>query len=308
VSEAPAARPAQSSYYGRPVLKPPVWKGEIPWYLFTGGLGGGSSTLALLARLARNEPLARGATLVAAGALASSPVLLVKDLGRPERFLQMFRVVKPTSPMNVGSWLLLAAGSASSAAAALELAGVLPRAKAVAQALAGLLGPAVSTYTAVLVSDTAVPVWHEARRELPFVFAAGAAASAAGAAVLVTDAEAAGPARRLLVLGAVAEEAAVWRMERSLGELLGEPYREGEAGRLARMAKAATVAGASLVAARGGSPRVARVGALATLAGAVLTRFSIFRAGFQSAEDPRYVVESQRARLEHGAAAGDRGA
>ncbi|HEY2239641.1 MAG TPA: polysulfide reductase, partial [Streptosporangiaceae bacterium] len=26
------------SYYGRPVLKPPVWEWKIPAYLFTGGL------------------------------------------------------------------------------------------------------------------------------------------------------------------------------------------------------------------------------------------------------------------------------
>ena len=50
-----------------------------------------------------------------------------------------------------------------------------------AQGVAGLLGPAVATYAAVLVSDTAVPVWHEARREPPFVFASGATACAGAA-------------------------------------------------------------------------------------------------------------------------------
>jgi hypothetical protein len=31
------------SYYGRPVLKAPVWGRDIPTYLFTGGLAAGSA-------------------------------------------------------------------------------------------------------------------------------------------------------------------------------------------------------------------------------------------------------------------------
>ena len=77
------------------------------------------------------------------------------------------------------------------------------------QVAAALLGLPLATYTAALIANTAVPVWHEARRELPFVFAAGAAASA-GAAATVAHARPrdAGPARRLAVGGAVAELAA----------------------------------------------------------------------------------------------------
>ena len=92
-----------------------------------------------------------------------------------------------------------------------------------------MLGPALSTYTAALLADTAVPVWHEARRELPFVFAAGAAMSA-GSAVALAGGGA--PARRLALVGAAGELAATTAMERRLGEL-GEPYREGTAGRFA---------------------------------------------------------------------------
>jgi hypothetical protein len=286
-------RPTEG-YYGRPIVKPPVWKNEIGWYLFTGGLAGASSSLGLAARVSGNRPLARSTTFTAAAALTASPALLIKDLGRPERFVNMLRVVKPTSPMNVGTWILTVAGTAAGAAAACEAADVLPGVRALAQGVAGLLGPALATYTAVLVSDTAVPVWHEARTELPLVFASGAAASAGAAAVILTPAGSAGPARRMMLAGAVGELAATTVMERRLGEL-GEPYRHGRAGTFARAAKAATATGAALGAVAGRRRVIGRLAAGLVLGGAVAERFAVFRAGFQSAEDPRYVVMSQRA-------------
>ena len=285
------------SYYGRPIIKEPVWKPEVPVYFFMGGLGGASSVLSLAARSVGNERLARTSLFVGAAAEAVSPALLVADLGRPGRFLNMLRLFKVTSPMSVGSWTLAASSSASGLAATLEALGVLPRLKAAAETLSALLGPALATYTAVLVADTAVPVWHEGRRELPFVFAGSAAASAGAAAVCLVPPEKAGPARRLLLLGAVAEGAAMETMERRLG-FLAEPYKEGEAGRFARVAKALTATGA-LVAGLGGRRRrvAAMAGGALVLAGELCLRWSVFKAGFQSARDPKYTVEPQRHRL-----------
>jgi hypothetical protein len=287
------ARPSHDSYYGRPILKEPVWKPEVGWYLFTGGLAGASASLSLAARLTGNRPLARTSSLVAAAAVNVSPLLLVKDLGRPERFLNMLRVFKPTSPMSVGSWLLAATGTAQSAATTCELLDVLPRLRCGAQVCSGLLGPGLATYTAALLADTAVPVWHEARRELPAVFAASSCASAGAAAVLVGHKDATGPARRLAIAGAGFELLATRIMERRLG-VLAEPYRQGAAGRHARAARAATALGLATTAiARG---RTRRAGAALILGGAVLQRFAIFSAGKASARDPRYTVEPQRAR------------
>jgi hypothetical protein len=287
-----------TGYYGRPIIKPPVWKDEIGWYLFTGGLAGGSATLALAARLTGNHRLTRTAGAVAAAGFTVSPILLTKDLGRPERFLNMFRVFKPSSPMNLGSWLLMAAGSAAGPAALLEVTGRAPRLRAAAGVVAGLLGPPVTTYTAVLISDTAVPAWHEARRELPFVFAAGAAASAGATAVVFTASSAAGPARRMMIAGAVGELASVHRMDQRLGAL-AEPYHQGRAGTLARTAKTATAAGAALALAARRRPLLSRVAAGLIITGAIAERFAVFRAGFQSAQDPRYVVLSQRPDAKH---------
>ncbi|HEU5372462.1 MAG TPA: NrfD/PsrC family molybdoenzyme membrane anchor subunit, partial [Gaiellaceae bacterium] len=105
------------SYYGRNIVKEPVWTPEIPLYFWTGGIAGASAVLHGVARLAGNEQLAKRALFIGAVADAVSPVLLVKDLGRPERFLNMFRMFKVTSPMSVGSWILLVSGGASNTAA-----------------------------------------------------------------------------------------------------------------------------------------------------------------------------------------------
>jgi Polysulphide reductase, NrfD len=288
--------PVTRSYYGRPILKQPVWTDEIPAYYFAGGLAGASASLALVARLTGNDRLARSALTAAAAGVTASLPLLVDDLGRPERFHHMLRVLKPTSPMSVGTWLLLGLGPAAVAAAACDRLGVLPRLGRLAETVAGTLGPAVSTYAAVLVADTAVPVWHEAGRELPMVFAASAAASAGGAAAVLTPAEAAAPARRLAVGGALVELLAAEAMQRRLGELAG-PYHEGAARRYARLARRCTAGGALLLGTLGRRRPAAVVGGLLTMAGSAFQRFAVHKAGFASAADPRYVVEPQRRRL-----------
>jgi hypothetical protein len=290
------------SYYGRPILKEPVWTWEVPWYFFVGGLAGASASLGLGARLTGNHRLARSALTVAGAGVTVGVPLLVSDLGRPERFPYMLRVFKVTSPLSVGSWVLAAMGPAAAGAAVSDRLGIFPRLGRAAETVAGLLGPALATYTGALVADTAVPVWHEAGRQLPFVFAGSAAASAGAAAILLTPAADAGPARRLAVTGALLELGAAEAMERRLGDL-GQPYAEGPAGRLARLAKACAAGGAGLVALGGRRRRgVAAVGGALLLAGSACQRWAVYKAGFQSARDPRYVVGPQRARMARRAA------
>ncbi len=283
------------SYYGRPVIKEPVWTWEIPWYFFAGGLAGASSGLALIARLAGNDRLARRAHLAALGGAAASPALLISDLGRPDRFYNMLRVFKPTSPMSVGTWVLTLFGATTGLAAAHDVLGVFPRLGRLSEAISALLGPALSTYTAVLVADTSVPVWHEARRELPLVFAASSAASAGAWAAILTPVKDAGPARRLAVGGALIEIGAVEAMKRRVGKFLAEPYEQDEAGRYDKSAKILSGLGAGVTAWAGRKRRWGAVlGGTLILAGAALERWSVFKAGFQSARDPRYTVMPQR--------------
>jgi formate-dependent nitrite reductase membrane component NrfD len=286
------------SYYGRPIVKEPVWTWEIPTYFFTGGLAGASAVLSSAARISRNEQLARKALYIAAAADLVSPLLLISDLGRPERFHHMLRVVKVTSPMNLGSWVLLVSGGASTTAAALQLLGKLRPVRIAASVVSALAGPPLATYTGVLVADTAVPVWHDGRHELPWIFGASAAASAGAAASIFVKPRDAGPARRLAVAGVLAEGALMQAMELRLGKV-GEVYRQGEAGKLSWAAKGLAGAGAALLARRGHKSRASAVlGGALVCAGEVCLRWAVFKAGFQSARDPKYVVESQRRRIE----------
>jgi formate-dependent nitrite reductase membrane component NrfD len=287
-----------SSYYGRPVVKETVWGPDIPSYLFLGGLAGASSTLAAAAHLTGHPELARAAKAGAAGAISLSLVALVHDLGRPTRFINMLRVLKVTSPMSVGTWILSGYTPLALAAAAAAVTRKLPRADLAATLAAAGLGPAVASYTAVLLGDTAAPAWHEAHRELPFVFVGSAAMAAGGLGMLAVRPQEARQAVRLAVLGAASETVAKLLMTRRLGGG-AQPYQHGPAGTLLKAADAllaAGVAGAVL----GRRHRVAAAAAgTALMAASALTRFGVFEAGKASARDPKYTVGPQRERLQH---------
>ena len=285
------------SYYGRPIVKEPVWKPEIPTYLFTGGLAGGSSVMHLLAKLSGNERLAKSALYVGAAAEIVSPILLISDLGRPERFLNMLRVFKVTSPMSVGSWILFVSSGATNTAAALELLDILKPIRVLAGLVSFASGPPLATYTGALLANTAIPVWSEARDELPWLFGLSAAASAGAAAAICTPTDVAGPARRAAVAGVALELGLMKAMEKKLG-FVGEVYKQGEAHRYGRISKVCTAAGAGLLAWRGKQSRAAAAtGGALILAGELALRWSVFKAGFQSARDPKYTVLPQKERL-----------
>jgi formate-dependent nitrite reductase membrane component NrfD len=284
------------SYYERPILKEPTWKPVIPLYFFTGGLAGGSAALGLAARAGHNERLARACLYTSFAAELVSPPLLIKDLGRPERFLNMFRVFKPTSPMSVGSWLLGASGGVTSVAALLEATHRAPRTKVAAEGLSAVLGLPLATYTGVLVANTAIPAWHDARRELPFLFGASALATAGGAATVLVPPSHAGPARRAAVGAAAVEVVLSALTHRRIG-LTGEAYRTGTAARLGLLARVCSLGGVLLLGRRGRRSRGAAVaGGSLVVAGGLAMRFAVMAAGRESARNPRYVVEPQRQR------------
>jgi hypothetical protein len=168
--------------------------------------------------------------------------------------------------------------------------------------VAATIAPAVASYTAVLLADTATPSWHEAHRELPFVFVGSAAAASGGLGMLAAPTGQAGPARRLAIGGALLELAAEHRMATSMG-ITAEPLHTGAAGRLMRTSKALTALGALGALSFAGRSRLAAAASGAALvAGSAATRFGIFRAGLASAEDPKYTVVPQRERLDRGSA------
>jgi Polysulphide reductase, NrfD len=290
------------SYYGRPILKQPRWKApHMPGYLYLGGLSGAAATMAAVADLTGYPRLSVTGRLTAAAAAAAGSGLLVAELGRPERFLNMMRVFKPTSPMSVGSWVLAGHGGLTGVAAASAVTGVAPGLGRVAGAAGALTGPVLATYTAVLIADTAVPAWHEAYRHLPVLFAGSALASAGAVGMIAVPRGEAGPARRMALLGAGMEATAAALLDRGAGmredpELISEPYRTGRAGALLRSGRWLTVAGAAGALAAGRSRTAAVLAGLALTGGALCTRFGILDAGVASARDPKYTIVPQRAR------------
>lgn len=299
-------RPEFTSYYGKPVLNAPVWEStEIAGYFFLGGLAGGSSLLAAGADLTGRDQLSRVAKTGAVAAISLAMVALVKDLGRPGRFLNMLRVFKVTSPMSVGTWVLSAYTPAAGAAALCALTGRLRRVGAGTTAASALLAPAVAAYTAALVSDTAVPAWHDGYPEMPFVFTGSGAMAAGGLGLLAAPLDESGPARNLAVLGAAMDTAAFERMQRRIG-LSGEPYSQGRAGAYVKAAKILAALGSAgavlstpgLLPGRRTSRVVAALSGAALMTASAATRFGVFHAGVASAADPKYTVVPQRERLE----------
>ena len=289
--------PEFESYYGRQIIKTPTWKTpDVPLYLFLGGLAGSSAVLAEGAALTGNASLERVTRLAAATGAGIGSVFLIHDLGRPMRFLNMLRVFKVTSPLSVGSFILAPFASLASAAAGSHVTGLLPRLGRLAGVGAAAFGPPLVTYTAALFSNTAVPAWHEAHRELPFVFAGSGAGAAGGLAMLLVPVADSGPARNMALVGAAVETVAVERMKKRLG-MLAEPYEQGPSGRLMTTASRLTAAAVALTLLGRRSRPVSALAGLALMAASATTRFGVFEAGLASARDPKYTVVPQKERL-----------
>ena len=184
--------PAPDGYHGLPALKPSPWSAKVPAYVALVGAGGAAQILAALARWGAgpgSRSIVRNGRLIALGTAIAGAPLLIADLKTPQRFLNMLRIWRPTSPMSFGSFTLTGFGAASALAVAGDLVrgrrGRLSRAARtageVAQAPAALLGAGVATYTGALLSATSVPLWQSAPGLLTARFAASAFASGAAA-------------------------------------------------------------------------------------------------------------------------------
>lgn len=309
--------PEFTSYYGRPVVKPAPWTEDVAAYLFLGGVAAGSALLGLGGQLTGRPTLRRNARLSALTAVSLGAVALVKDLGRPERFLNMLRTIKLTSPMSVGSWILSAfsVGTAVSAAAEVDrmtgarlplgpLRNLLQAVEGPAGFEAALFAGPLAAYTAVLLGDTATPTWNAAHEELPFVFVSSAALASAGLAMITTPVREAGPARKLAVLGVMGDVVAMRVMEHRMDPVVAEPLHQGKAGVMLKWSERLAAAGGLGTLLGGRNRAVAAASGLALLAASALTRFGVFEAGLSSARDPRYTIEPQKNRLAARRAAG----
>ena len=277
--------PEETSYYGLPLVKPPVWTWEVPLYFFVGGAAGASSVLAFSAQLAGASPsLVRDARWVAAIGAAVSGPLLILDLGRPERFLNMLRVFKPQSPMSMGAWTLSVFGTATTAAVISEKVR-LPRIGDTAAFVAALSGLAMATYTGVLIGATVIPVWAKHARSLPIHFGASALASATALLNLRGHDDA---ALNTLGLAAAAFETYMGIEIESRDDIESEPLRRGPTSTTIRIGgffSGPLPLVLRLLGIR--SKRARRVAAASALLGSLITRVAWIEAGKASARDSR---------------------
>src|SRR5690349_16377904 len=169
------------TYYDKPTIKPPAWIWAVPAYFYVGGVAGAAMVLAFAGQLLGGRKLRRfeeHCRWIGAIGGGVGTALLFHDLGRKRRFLFMLRVFRPTSPMSVGSWVLAAATPLSAGSALLAFSkGYWRLAGDAAGIGAGILGLPLATYTAVLISNTAVPLWLASERTLPLLFGASSMAS-----------------------------------------------------------------------------------------------------------------------------------
>ena len=287
------------TYYDRPVLKEPVWILTVPAYFYSGAAGGAA---AVLGAVAQRDPQLRGLAArcrwIAAVGGGAGTVLLIADLGRPARFLNMLRVFRPSSPMNVGSWVLaIASALASVSALTTRSRGWRGRVGDLAGTGAGLAGLPLAGYTGVLLATTAIPAWNGAQRGLPLLsLASGVAGAASLLEVMDLDGREAAVVRRYGVAGKAAELVAAAAVEREVGRVpvAAKPYHEGASAALWRASKAATAASLFLALASRRS-RVVRVASGVTgTVGSLALRFALFQAGRASSRDPRATFEQQR--------------
>jgi hypothetical protein len=297
------------TYHGTPSLKPAPWTWEVPLYVALNGMAGSAQVIAAAARLAGDDAcrrLARDAAVLGLAGAALGGPLLIADLKTPQRWYNMLRILRPTSPMSVGSYVLLAFGASSAIATAGHAAAAFGggRAAQVGQAVAdaallpcAISGALMGTYTAALLTATSNPIWSAAPGALAVRF--GASAMASGASALALTERAAGAsasAGRLETLAALATATGL-----AASVLADARYRrKGVAGAQHEPAQArrersvlALAYGAPLAChavnalRRRPSPALAIAAGLASIAGSWLMRDTVFRGGSRSAQRPR---------------------
>lgn len=289
----PMASP-ETGYYGIPLLKKPAWTWEIPLYFFVGGAAGAAAVVGSVASYTgADRKLVRDARWIAAAGSVISPALLVSDLGRPERFLNMLRVFKPQSAMSVGVWTLLGFSVGASASAFAQVlkdrfgssfpVRVIEKA---GDAVSMLFGLPFSNYTGVLIGATAIPAWNANAADLPMHFGMSGLSAAVGLLELMGN----NKSRALQALGLGAALFECWeglRIEMRRNASL-EPLKYGGSGLMTRaggLLSGPLPAVLRLISLFSDNRSFRRAAAMSAVAGSLLTRVAWIYAGHVSAKD-----------------------
>lgn len=298
----PVASP-QEGYYRQHLLKKPQWTPLIPLYFFVGGATGALGVIGSLADLlGGEEELARKARLMSLAGVTLSSALLIVDLGRPSRFLNMLRVFKPQSPMSVGSWVLSGFGASSALANLADFVAsewgdnaLADQLRIVGRGGCVLFGMPLHNYTGVLIGASVVPVWNNRVRSLPREFGMSGLQSAVGLLELLGE-----ESKALNVIGILSAAFESWEGLELLREqhpsLL--PAKRGTTGlmvQLAGMLSGPLPIALRLAAMFTRNPvKLRKLAALSGIAGSLLMRYGWVKAGAVSAQDWRVPLDIER--------------
>jgi formate-dependent nitrite reductase membrane component NrfD len=276
-----------------------VWTWEVPLYFFIGGIAGISACIAFAAQLFDRDPaLIRDALWIAFVGSAICPVLLIADLGRPARFLNMLRVAKIQSPMSVGAWTLVAfSGCVFVALAGHEIilrgygSPILVGIRLAGEVTGALTGLILAAYTGVLIGATANPVWSHNRRAIsPHFLTSGLGGSSAILELLGFII----PATQLIGVIAASLET-LFGVHFELSRLpVNAPLHRGKSAWAFRIAGVLAGPIALLVRLVSDNPPGRRAAAICFLLGALLSRYAWIWAGVASAKDPEALFQIQR--------------
>jgi hypothetical protein len=290
----------RDSYYGLPALKPPVWTWQVPLYFFIGGISGVSGCMAFIAQLFGSDPsLIRVLLWIGFCGAAVCPVLLIADLGRPARFLNMLRVFKWRSPMSLGAWILTGfSGCVTPALLAHELIihgyghPLIMAARWAGEASGAVTGLLLAAYTGVLIGATAIPVWVQNRKILPAHFLTS---GLGGSSAILELAGFLIPATHILGFVASGIETLFEIFFEAHKPEVDAPLHHGRSGVTFRIAGILEGPLALLLRIFWGSlPTGRHAAAICFLAGALLSRYAWIWAGRASAEDPKTQFSLQR--------------
>src|SRR5689334_1056317 len=211
------------SYYGRPAIKASPYRWKVALYTFLGGLAGAAQVIVTLADLISEKKyrslIKAGRVIAAANGALVGPALLIADLHTPQRWYNMLRIFRRTSPMSIGSYVLTAFGAFS----ALSL---IPKVERVTQIPASLAGAGMASYTPALLASTATPLWASTPRALGAEFASAAFASGAAALMLFSEESGLEKAACAATLAYGAASYAAAREHRKKG--IDRPLRQGK--------------------------------------------------------------------------------
>jgi Polysulphide reductase, NrfD len=296
-SSAPIA--GAESYYNLPVLKPPTWTWEVPLYFFVGGIAGVSSVVAFVGHLFGSDPaMVRLALWMSLAGALICPGLLISDLGRPSRFINMLRVFKWRSAMSMGSWILSAFGGAAFVALSSNEAirygihfPLLPLIRWLGEMGGAITGLLLASYTGVLLGATAIPVWHEHRRLLPAHFLAS---GLGGSGAILELSGFLLPVTQFIGFAAASIETLVGLVLELRHRRVDAPLHHGKSGWTMRIAGTLEGPVALLVRTVWHNFPTGRTAAAACfLVGALCSRYAWIWAGRASAHDPKALFEVQ---------------